>query len=1385
MKKSILFLANSVEFNPETIINKGLGGSETAIIYIAKELARLGNDVVVICPCNAPGNYNGVLYQDIKESESYILGKNFDVMVVSRMLDAFKMNLPARLKIFWTQDAYDQPFLKDLGNKYIQNRIDKIFTVGKWQAETMMKHFNISSEKFFLSRNGINREFYENNKYKRNIGRLVYTSTPFRGLDVLLDVFPIIKTRIPFAELFIYSSMCVYGMSEDDNRKMYGKLYDKCNQPGIYLKGSIPQNILSDELKKSYLMVYPNHFTETSCIAAIEAQAAGLPVVTTESGGLSETVLHNKTGICISGNSKSRDYQDRFVKEVVHLIRYKDRWNEMSLTAHHRALENYSWDVIAREWDGELDREIKGTCTPSNTIFERSHNNIFNNKNVTITSKEGTSAQARRSDRKEDENPPHSPFIKGGGRGIMPVGKVELDNPPISKMDGIFVRSLDEKSRSTISLCMIVKNEEDYLPKCLQKMKPFVDEIIVVDTGSDDETVEIAKQYGARVYGHKWNDDFSEARNISLRHATGNWILALDADEVIAEKDMQRIRELISITDNTGFNLIQRNYENYAGFKGWMENKTDYIEGKDYAGYIDSPLIRLFKNRRGIRFSGRVHEIADISHLDGNNQIGNTDIVIHHYGKAKDKQQLDKKGDLYLSIGMKKIKDNPNNARAHFDLGIQCSEKGLFEDAVKYLKKAIDISPDYFEAYENLGCVYSSLDDYDHADFYLKKACEFCPQSKSAQYNLGRLYYLKNDFKMAETLYKKALEIDTDYVNAIKGMGTLCLDMKRFEESRIFFYKVLQRVKDAEIYNNLGCLEDKEGLYERAAFFFKKASEFDPHNQVIINNLKNVQKKLSKRRENPPKSPPLLAFAACRYGARKQWGGFHGSISLCMIVKNEEHNLAQCLNIVKDVVDEIIIVDTGSTDRSVEIAKSFGAKLFHHPWEGSFSKARNYSLKYATSEWILILDADEEMNKTDIPKLKEIASNNNYTAVSFLIKNKFKDSTQECYAKMIRLFKNFNGTYYEGTVHNRLRHTGKCLDSSLSVIHHGYNLSEEKMEEKFLRTTILLKDQIKQEPHNPVPHRYLGISYLDQGMYDEAVSESKRALELAENNGFNIKDFLVSYYVISAAYFEKGELKESETYALRAMGIDENYLDVFCILSFIYYNLKKYDNFLQTSDNYITLLDSIANHNEAINAYTYYTIGHKWKIHLLRGFYYLSSGQNEKGNAEIDKALKVSTAIEDCLRLIGKFYLDNNNLEKSEEIYKKLLNIKDTSVDAIIKMGHVKFKKGNLKEAIHFWEKAVNIEPSLFDIRLLICKINILQGNFEDVVSYCDQLLQLLNISRNITLESISDLANLFDIIGHKLKERRDTQAADTAFKICEDLKRVQPMDTVNVLTAN
>ena len=89
----------------------------------------------------------------------------------------------------------------------------------------------------------------------------------------------------------------------------------------------------------------------------------------------------------------------------------------------------------------------------------------------------------------------------------------------------------------------------------------------------------------------------------------------------------------------------------------------------------------------------------------------------------------------------------------------------------------------------------------------------------------------------------------------------------------------------------------------------------------------------------------------------------HVTISACMIVKNAEELLPQCLESVKDVVDEIIVVDTGSTDKSIEIAESYGAKMYHHPWENDFSKHRNQSIGYATGDWILWIDADEAVKE--------------------------------------------------------------------------------------------------------------------------------------------------------------------------------------------------------------------------------------------------------------------------------------------------------------------------------------------------------------------------------------------------------------------------------------
>ena len=100
-------------------------------------------------------------------------------------------------------------------------------------------------------------------------------------------------------------------------------------------------------------------------------------------------------------------------------------------------------------------------------------------------------------------------------------------------------------ARPTISLCMIVRNEERFIGQCLGSVKDFVDEMIVVDTGSTDRTAEIAHQFGATVLDHAWTGDFSEARNYSISKASRDWILILDADERLAERDSKKLRELV------------------------------------------------------------------------------------------------------------------------------------------------------------------------------------------------------------------------------------------------------------------------------------------------------------------------------------------------------------------------------------------------------------------------------------------------------------------------------------------------------------------------------------------------------------------------------------------------------------------------------------------------------------------------------------------------------------------------------------------------------------------------------------------------------------------------------------------------------------------------
>lgn len=235
-----------------------------------------------------------------------------------------------------------------------------------------------------------------------------------------------------------------------------------------------------------------------------------------------------------------------------------------------------------------------------------------------------------------------------------------------------------------ISLCMIVKNEESCLANALDSVKNLVDEIIIIDTGSEDKTIEIAKKYTEDIFFKKFNNDFSEIRNFALEKASSDWVLVLDADEVISEKDISKIKDLIKKHNNEknvmGFKFIQRTYMNKKIPIRWNNNVDDkYDESKGYIGWMYRGITRLFRNDSRIKFELPIHETVIKAIKRVNGKIINSQIPIHHFEFKKDKKQLREKHYNYSELLNKKIKKYKND-----DFGKELElQKEIYEKMVK------------------------------------------------------------------------------------------------------------------------------------------------------------------------------------------------------------------------------------------------------------------------------------------------------------------------------------------------------------------------------------------------------------------------------------------------------------------------------------------------------------------------------------------------------------------------------------------------------------------------------------------------------------------------------------------------------------------------------
>ncbi|MGR3301364.1 MAG: tetratricopeptide repeat-containing glycosyltransferase family 2 protein [Candidatus Scalindua sp.] len=451
------------------------------------------------------------------------------------------------------------------------------------------------------------------------------------------------------------------------------------------------------------------------------------------------------------------------------------------------------------------------------------------------------------------------------------------------------------------------------------------------------------------------------------------------------------------------------------------------------------------------------------------------------------------------------------------------------------------------------------------------------------------------------------------------------------------------------------------------------------------------------------------------------------TLSLCMIVKDEEMFLPTCLESIKDHVDEIIVVDTGSTDRTEEIARKYGAKVYHHPWENSFSKARNYSLKYATCDWILILDADEEIEKEDARKLREVIKDNDVNVINLPVFYKPKGGKDLSVSSSERIFKNHLGFCYEGTVHNNLKYSGSDKNVNIRLNHYGYHQGEEQMEKKFIRTSTLLKEQIKDDPENPIPHHYLAISCLDRQRHDECIREVLEAIRLFELQDSNAQFRPQSYYTASVAFYRKQDLTNAEKYALKAIDFHPGYLDAHCILSSIYFLRKEYDKCEEATKKYLKSLESIESNPATAMVISYNTLQHAWLAHSRMAINHYEQGRDKEGLQSLKKAINCTDNEWEPYLTIGKHFLEHNNLKMAERflsdghkkypenreiqyyladtyekagasdkalvLFRKILQNHADEIPAQYRLGLLLVKNNQYDEAISSFKSVINKEP--------------------------------------------------------------------------------------------
>jgi protein O-GlcNAc transferase len=405
-----------------------------------------------------------------------------------------------------------------------------------------------------------------------------------------------------------------------------------------------------------------------------------------------------------------------------------------------------------------------------------------------------------------------------------------------------------------ISLCMIVKNEEANLAACLGPVWGLVHEIIIVDTGSTDRTKEVAAQFGARVFDFPWCDDFSAARNESLRHACGDWVFWLDADDRLDDANVNKLQRLFGqLAEPAGYHMTMLGEETPQG-QGIKQ-------------------VRLFKLTPKARWQYRVHEQIAVALLRQGYPLYDTDIIVRHTGYPSP-AVVRRKCERNLPLLLLDLAEHPNEPIVLFHLGMTYVLLARFAEAIPYLEKALrPLKPHYAEARFVFRYLVDALRGAGRVDLALQRCLQglgWFPDDLHLQtverllatstqkltlslpqaLDLAKAYYEAGRWQQAEQCYQQILHVNPNHADALHLLGLIAAQTGRGGLAVDYLQATLRLKPDfAAAHNNLGNVLVLQGQLPQAVESFRQAVRCQPDFAAAHSNLGNALRELGRLEE--------------------------------------------------------------------------------------------------------------------------------------------------------------------------------------------------------------------------------------------------------------------------------------------------------------------------------------------------------------------------------------------------------------------------------------------------------------------------------------------------------------------------------------------------------